>query len=1380
MTEVAEVPNVIGQELFQAILEGITDCVYFKDGDGIYRYINSTCRITGKTPSEIIGCDDNVLFPPEHAERIAKIDREIIRTGQPYTYTETVPTNNGKVLTYYTTKFPYRNAAGETLGIIGISRDITAQQNAENKLRETHELLNGVLKNAPLPIYTLTNEGQFELFNEQFAAFTGHEQANLTGKMLEDICDHGDSHLIREVNQKVIDSSEPLVQEEWLDTNEGRQYYKTYKFPIFDAKKNVKSVGSILFDLTDHKRAEERVRESEAELRALFSAMSDTILVLDDKGTYLKVPETAGVDLLCHSPEVLIGKNVYDFFDKEQADFFVSNINTALQKNKPHSVEYTIPINGREICFAATISPLSHRSVVWVSRDVTIFKQAEAKLRESESELRGLFAAMNDVILVIGEDCRFHSVAPTRPDLLFKPAEELVGKTGYDVFPTETAEFLHTQVKKALASETFVNVEYPLLFGEKKIWFAATVSKLSPSEVVWVARDITAIKRAEERFRAVVECTASAILMVDENGIIALVNSETERLFGYTRDELVGESIDMLVPDYLRPNHPALRQSYFKKPKAVKLGAARDLYCRRKDGTEIPMEIGLDYFTTEEGRYVLVSIIDISERKAAEKAVRDSEERLQLALQFTNAGSWDWDFNENRIHWSVGHFSIMGYEPNQTGIVDFKTWASRVHPEDLNYVNLAWQRTRDGKGAYEAEYRIFRADNNEMRWVRGAGRCLFDANGNAIRFVGVMSDITERKLAEQARLVSETSLLLAAEAAALGTWDYNYKTQRYVISEQLLDVFGVDADEEKTIERWQQTVYPEDLERVMKERRKYVEGKDVVNLEYRIVHQKTRQIRWITSTARTFFEESGQPIRTVGVSQDITERKKAEQALRESEERYRQLIEFAPTAILLLNSQGILVHVNPAACQMLGYEFNELIGMQCLSLTRSDNASRIADILSVTTAESEHQGEWELLTKSGAWIWVEANARLLPNGMWQAFVHDVTERKKIEQQLRQSQKMEAVGRLAGGVAHDFNNLLTVITGYSDLMLWKLRKEDPFYKHIYEIKRAAERASGLTGQLLAFSRQQPQQLKVLNLNDVIESLKKMLKRLLSEDIELVTSLDDELGHTKADQGQIEQILMNLVVNARDAVSETDGGRIFIETKNVSLSEDQAKQSYDAKAGLYVALIVSDTGCGMDAATQSKIFEPFFTTKEAGKGTGLGLSTVYGIVQQSGGFITVYSEVGYGTTLKIYLPRVDQPAVRVTGELPSLITVRGTETILLVEDDEMVRQLIKEVLLMNGYKVLEANNGATALLLTQQYKEPIDLLLTDIVMPEMSGRKLAERMSETHPQMQVIYMSGYTTDTVIHHGISSNVVNFIEKPFKFEELTTRIREVLDKKD
>jgi PAS domain S-box-containing protein len=520
------------------------------------------------------------------------------------------------------------------------------------------------------------------------------------------------------------------------------------------------------------------------------------------------------------------------------------------------------------------------------------------------------------------------------------------------------------------------------------------------------------------------------------------------------------------------------------------------------------------------------------------------------------------------------------------------------------------------------------------------------------------------------------------------------------------------------------------------------------------------------------------------VSQHIAsaiDRKRKEEALRESESRYRSLVQSAVYGIYRSSVDDRFLDVNPALVSMLGYESAE--ELLKVSLTRDlyvDPEQRLRLIAEHEQSRSVQNIEVRWRRKDGRPITVRLSGRTLTNSQGQArefemIAEDVTERRALEDQLRQSQKMEAIGRLAGGIAHDFNNLLTVIKGYSELMLEELELADPLHSEVEEIKKAADRAASLTRQLLAFSRQQVLAPRVLDLNAVVHNMDRLLHRLLGEDIELTTHFEPTLGHTKADPGQIEQVVMNLAVNARDAMP--NGGKLTIETMNVELDENYVREHVAVRPGSYVMIAISDTGIGMTEEIRGRIFEPFFTTKEPGKGTGLGLSTVYGIVKQSDGYVWVYSEAGIGTTFKVYLPRVNAPADVTPHETNGLPTYRGTETILLVEDEDGVRALVRQILLKQGYTVLESRHGGEALLLCERHHGTIDLLLTDVVLQQMSGRELAERLTRLRPEMRVLYISGYTDDAIVQHGVLNAGTAFLQKPFTTGALNRKVRQVLN---
>jgi PAS domain S-box-containing protein len=500
--------------------------------------------------------------------------------------------------------------------------------------------------------------------------------------------------------------------------------------------------------------------------------------------------------------------------------------------------------------------------------------------------------------------------------------------------------------------------------------------------------------------------------------------------------------------------------------------------------------------------------------------------------------------------------------------------------------------------------------------------------------------------------------------------------------------------------------------------------------------------------------------------------------LKNSELRYRSLFERNLAGVFCTAPDGTYLDCNEAYAHILGYASrDEVLSSNALELyanpsERTDRMARIRREKTFTNLEVR------LRRKDGNFVWVLQNSTLMQDAHLNEFIEgtiiDITERKRLEEQLRQSQKMEAVGQLAGGVAHDFNNLLTVIKGYSRMVLDEPWPEEKVRANVGQIDAAAERAASLTRHLLAFSRKQVLQPRVIDLNALLVNLDKMLRRLIGEDVVVETITAPDLGSVKADPGQIEQVIMNLVLNARDAMPR--GGKLTLETANVDLDADYARDHDGVRAGPYVMLAVSDNGIGMSPEIQSRIFEPFFTTKELGRGTGLGLSTAYGIVKQSGGHIWVYSEPGRGTTFKIYLDRVDHPA-EIIRQGPPAPPIRGTETIFLVEDDRQVRDLACSVLTGSGYSVLVAENAPEVAKICEQYGNTVHLLLTDVVMPGVSGREVAKQVTARWPNTKVLYMSGYTENSIVHHGVLDEGTFFLPKPFTPSVLTNKVREVLD---
>ena len=657
-----------------------------------------------------------------------------------------------------------------------------------------------------------------------------------------------------------------------------------------------------------------------------------------------------------------------------------------------------------------------------------------------------------------------------------------------------------------------------------------------------------------------------------------------------------------------------------------------------------------------------------------------------------------------------------------------------------------------------------------------------DENGAVIGVVGITRDVTELRRSEESLRASDERLRLALRGAGGGAWDWNLETGDIWWSPELYQLWGVQQGMPTDIAHSLAAIHADDRESIHVALREAIEKGADYRCEFRIHHPSLGE-RWMASYGQVVRDESGQPKHLLGISLDETERKRL------AEERdtllARLQLQFGrmPLACVQFDADLRVTDWNPAAERIFGFPKDEVLGMgpPYEKIVPKSFWPEVGPLLArIKAGDMAAHSVNQNLTKDGRTITCEwFNTPLLDEGGrftgLLCLAQDLTARLLLEEQFRQAQKMEAFGQLAGGVAHDFNNLLTIINGYSDLLLGRLPPSDPSRMLVSEIHKAGERSAGLTRQLLAFSRQQVLAPRVLDLNVVVGDTASMLRRVIGEDVKLTTTTANGLWPVKADPGQIEQILLNLAVNARDAMPT--GGKLTIETGNVVLDETYAASHPDASAGAHVLLAVSDSGCGMSTAVLAKIFEPFFTTKGPGKGTGLGLATVYGIVKQSGGHIGVYSELGVGTTFKVYLPRAEHEAGGPKSHPAIRMPPRGTETVLVVEDEEAVRTLTRQILQNAGYTVLEASSGVEALRVATGHPGTVHLLVTDVVMPGLGGQAAAERLAERHPGLRVLFVSGYTDDAVVRHGVLHDQVNFLQKPFTPAALAWKVREVLD---
>lgn len=648
----------------------------------------------------------------------------------------------------------------------------------------------------------------------------------------------------------------------------------------------------------------------------------------------------------------------------------------------------------------------------------------------------------------------------------------------------------------------------------------------------------------------------------------------------------------------------------------------------------------------------------------------------------------------------------------------------------------------------------------------------------------VHRDITEHKRAEERLRRSEELLQGSQHIAHVGSWELDIVSNKLVWSDEIYRIFEIDPDKfDASYEAFLKAVHPEDREMVSRAYTDSIENREPYDIVHRLLLPDGR-VKFVHERCETFYDSTGNPVRSIGAVQDITERTRAVEALREANETLQALIQASPVAVIVLDPDGNVKLWNPAAERMFGWSEEEALG-RFLPYVPEDKQEEHQTLRRQVLRGEILEFEVRRRRKDGSPIDLSISTAPLRDAKGNvtgiiAMHIDITgrkhaqeERAKLEAQLLQAQKMESVGRLAGGVAHDFNNMLSVILGYAELMKFRLPEGDPLVKYVEEIEKAATRSRDTTRQLLAFSRKEIIAPKPLNLNALFTTIQGTITRLIGEDIDLSFLPGKDLWKIRFDPSQLEQILVNLVVNARDAMP--DGGRLTIETANVSLDETFCRRHAGFIPGHYVLLGVSDNGVGMDKETLSHVFEPFFTTKEVDKGTGLGLATVYGIVTQNSGFINVDSEPGQGSTFRIYIPRImREEKTREYAE--EALVPSATGTILLVEDDDLVLKVTTEILETIGYTVLAAKSPLVALSLCENRDTCIDLVITDVVMPDMRGTELRNRIEAIRPGIKVLFMSGYTSNVIIHHGVLDEGVRFIQKPFDINELAHKVHKAI----
>ena len=1105
------------------------------------------------------------------------------------------------------------------------------------------------------------------------------------------------------------------------------------------------------------------------------------------------------------------------------------------QNNQEQGEDVFIHKDGHFYQVAYTASPIRdgddvNGTVIEVV-DITERKRAEAALRDSEARYRSIVEATPECVKIVAPDGALLDM--NAAGLRMIEAGDLSQVQGLDVFGLITPEYrdrfkaFHQTVCDG--KPAVLEFEIVGLGGTRRFMDTHAVPLDSGSGEVRhlaVTRDITARKLAEEalrdserRFRSVFNQQFVFSAILSPEGRIIEVNDLPLKAGGLRRDDVIGKYFwDAGWCDDL----PEMRESW--KPRLQAAGeldgpqVTIDRY-QAADGSIRVAEAAVSAVRNELGEleFFLVQANDITERERAQAKYLQEAERLRLACEATELGTWDYDPQSGQLEWSDTCKSCFGLPADAR--IDYDVFLAGLHPDDRDLTHAAVTKALDpnGDGKYDISYRTIGLEDRVERWVRATGRAIF-TEGVASRFIGTIQDITEDKR-------TEAQLIAAAEKAV----EYNATLEQLAEGVIVADAEGRISYLNGAAERMQGLkalgVTPSEYSDVYKlftcdgepypsldlPLARAVLRDEIVTDAQWVVRREDRDEIIVSGAAQPLRAPDGKKMGAVLTFHDDTQRTVAEAQLRETAERYRLASRATNDAIWDWDLLSNHVLWNEALYQVYGFDKASVAktGDWWLSRIHPEDRDQVShSIHAVIDGEGDHwTADYRFLNASDEAVHVHDRGYVIRNEDGHAIrmigamldqterrrtelalktmnetleervTQAIAEREEIEQALRQAQKMEAVGQLTGGIAHDFNNMLAVVSGSLELLDRRIASEDPRAKRlIASALEASRRSSSLTQRLLAFSRQQPLQPEALNPNRLVSGMSDLFAHSLGAQVRLETVLAAGIWNIHADQNQLESVMLNLAVNALDAMP--DGGKLTIETQNAYLDDRYAAGEVGVMPGQYVMIAVTDTGTGMPAEVIEKAFDPFFTTKEVGKGTGLGLSQVYGFVKQSGGHIKVYSEVGHGTTIKIYLPRhigssqADNP----TDQADDLAIAEEQELILVVDDEPIVRQFSVDALTELGYRVLAADSAKSALALLKE-RPDVDLLFTDIVMPETNGRKLADLVKAFRPDLPVIYTTGYTRNAVVHNGIVDAGVHLIGKPFTIEQLALKVREVLE---
>jgi len=1277
------------------------------------------------------------------------------------------------------------------------------------------------VQNATDMLYTQDLTGNFTWVNPAATRILGYTYDEAIKLNMVDIVSAEDWELAREQAARKLQGE--LVSSRYevtLVAKDGRRIAAEVSTQIA-VENGVSFIQGIARDVSDRKKAEQDALVQRAYLEELFEHAPEAIVILDANDHVQRVNREF-TTMFGYPAAEAAGKSIRDLIVpaefSDESQFFSETtsqggmVNRETTRRRKDGSLVDVSVLGTPIRVGG-----SQLGVYAIYRDITARKQAEEAVRINEQHYRTVIEDATDIISILDRNGNVSFISPSLTRVLGYGAEELIGRSGFSIIHPDDQGRAQSDFAQVRTGADRDAIEIRLRHkGGHYISFEAAANRPKDDRIsgnmVVIVRDITerlnaqrALRDSEAQYRLLFERNLAGAFRSTLDGSFIDCNDSFARIYGYgSREEVLGHPASEFY------HSTADRAAFIERLRTTGVLLDYESHGRRKDGSDVWVLENVTLVRGEAGKPDLLqgTMVDITARKRTEQVLAESETKFRAVAETAASAIY---IHDGKRFLYVNHASevISGYSREELLRMDP---FDLVHPDSREELRQrTMERMQGASVAPSLECKIVSKQGKSL-WVELSATIIQFEGGQAI--LATLFDITERKQAEKLqsalyRIAEESSraknlddlypvlhgivseLMYAknfyialydrmnqtvrfpyfvdeAEEAPVGDMPVGKGLTEYVLRTGKPLLFSPEAPDSRTQLGVFQPIGPASVDWLGVPLKK--EG---VAFGVLTVQSYTEKVRFTQAEVEILNFVSQQVANAL-------ERKRAEDALRESEMRNRSLVQSAVYGIYRSSVEDRFLDVNPALVAMLGYQTREEV-LQ-LNLARDvyvdpEERGRLVHQYQSSEQISGVEARWKRRDSKPIIVRLSGRAIMDQQGntvFFEMIAEDVTERRALEEQLRQSQKMEAVGRLAGGVAHDFNNLLTVIRGYSELMLSQLGPGQPLQAEIEEVRKAADRAALLTQQLLAFSRKQVLAPKILDLNAVVTNMERLMRRLLGEDVKLVTKLESNLGRTKADPGQIEQVIMNLAVNARDAMPE--GGTVSVETSNVVLDEFLSRD-FAVTPGPYVMLGFSDTGHGMNAETRARAFEPFFTTKEQGKGTGLGLSTVYGIVKQSGGYIWVYSEPGLGTTFKVYLPMAEEKAEVGQSDVSPAATRRGSETILLVEDEDGVRTLIKQLLQRQGYVVIETRHGGEAMVECERHRSPIHLLLTDVVLTQMNGRELAQKLLPMRPEMRVLFMSGYSEEAIAHHGVLNPGTEFLQKPFTTEALIRKVREMLD---